>query len=98
MDDDGQADLPEDPFTRDLPDFTLEGPHAEEILSFVREFANAKYDYSALLHQRSFRELRTAVWALSEEQARTVLLRAITTSIALHMKDTERFSAWVEMQ
>jgi hypothetical protein len=94
----GPDDLPEDPFERDIPEFQLEGPYADEILSFVHKFANAKLDYSALLHQQSFRELANAVWALTDEQARTVLLRAITTSIAIHMNDPERFSAWVEKQ
>lgn len=90
--------LPPDPFEVDLPEFVLEGPHSEEIIGYVQEFANAKYDYSALLHQRSFRELRAAVWALSEEQARMVLLRAVAASIAIHMNDRARFSAWVEKQ
>ena len=95
--DDLPDDLPEDPFPIDGPGFEdFTGPHADEIRQFVHEFADARYDYSALLHQQTFRELRAAVWALDEERARTVLLRAIATSIAVHMNDGERFAAWVE--
>lgn len=97
--DDFSAELPDDPFAEDVPLFDeFSGPHADEIRHFVREFASAKLDYSALLHQQSFRELRAAVWALDDERARTVLLRAITTSIARHMRDPERFARWVEAQ
>ena len=92
-------DLPEDPFTVNVPDFVdFTGPHADEIRAFLHEFANAKFDYSALLRQQSFRELRAAVWALDEERARAVLLRAIATSICMHMNDQERFTRWVEAQ
>jgi hypothetical protein len=97
-------DIPDDPFDFKVPAFeNFTGPHAEEIKTFVKDFAAAKFDYSALLHQQSFRELRIAIWALDEEQVRNTLLRAIATSIYLHMKDhmsddPERFIRWVEAQ
>jgi hypothetical protein len=97
--DDPSEDLPEDPFAINVPDFAeFAGPHADEIRAFVREWASARFDYSALLRQQSFRELRAGVWALDEERVRATLLRAIATSIYLHMNDAERFSRWVEAQ
>lgn len=66
--------------------------------AFVHEFGQAKFDYSALLHQQSLRELRRAIWTLDEERARTTLLRAIATSICIHMNDPQRFASWCEAQ
>jgi hypothetical protein len=91
--------MPEDPFVLDLPGFeTLTGSHADEIRRFITEFASGRFDYSALLHQQSFLKLRTAIWALDDERARAVLLRAIATSVALHMNDPKRFAQWIAPQ
>jgi hypothetical protein len=99
MSDDNASDLPDDPFEMDVPGFeAFTGPKADEIREFAREFAAAKYDYSALLHQQSFHELRTAIGALTDAQVRAVLLRAVVTSVHRHMNDYERFVRWVEKQ
>ena len=90
-------DFPQDPFELKLPG--LENA-PEDVQKFFRDFSNAKYDYSALLRQQSFRKLRTAVGALDEDQLRSALLRAVTTSILMHMtmqmEDPERFALWLE--
>jgi hypothetical protein len=90
-------DFPEDPFELKLPG--LENA-PEDLQRFVRNLADAKYDYSALLHQQSLRELRAAVGALNEDQIRAALLRAIMVSIHRHMveqmHDPQRFALWLQ--
>jgi hypothetical protein len=92
--------LPDDPFPSGVPDWVdfSTVPNADELREFLEEFASAKLDYSALLHQQTFRKLRAAVWALYEGRARAVLLRAVATSIALNMNDQARFKQWAEAE
>ena len=66
------------------------GPRGDDISAPERSPSGAR-DYSSGVTEG-------AVWALDEERARAVLLRAISTSICLHMNDAERFSRWVEAQ
>lgn len=99
-DDDRSADeLPDDPFEIDLSQLEgFTGPRADEIRRLAREYASAGLDFSALLHQRSFLELRSAIGAMDEERVRTVLLRAVVTSVHRHMDDEYRFVSWMEDQ
>jgi hypothetical protein len=91
--------LPPDPFESQVPEFeNFTGPHADEIRSLIRTFADAKADFGALVTQPSFRELGIAVNALDDERARAALLRAVASYRAHLMDDGEEFAQWVERQ